>query len=506
MIEVSSASDIGRVRTSNEDSYGVFSPAVYVVADGLGGHAAGEVASRMVVAAVHDMANEGGALDTASLQSALLRANAQVLSAAAGNSLYEGMGSTATVLHIDESAGMAYYAHVGDSRLYLLRRGVFRQVSRDHSYVEELVSRGELSEAEAQHHPRKNLLLRAVGIEERLHVDGDSFSLENGDRLLLATDGLTNMVSDEDLSVLLGDNRFAGVADRMVERALAEGGKDNRNFTNEITPYLGVTYDIGANHTLYASYTSIFKPQTAKDANDKYLDPIQGKDYEVGIKGEYLDGALQASLGVFKIVQDKLGINTGKINPATNADIFEAGKGVTSKGVELDINGEITKNLSLSFGATHFNAKDANGEKYATDSSRSTANLFAKYEIRDFRVGAGAMYKSKIYTGKDANEITQKGYTLANLMFGYKFAKNFDVQLNIDNLFNKKYYEGIGKNKMVYGDRRNIPVTIKVLNILNRPLRTVKPIHVPIHRIPRNIAQRDLSARSPHRVVELSAK
>jgi 2C family serine/threonine protein phosphatase len=181
----------------------------------------------MVVAAVRDMANAAEAIDAATLQSAVLRANQQVLEASEENPSYEGMGSTATVLHIDEQARTAHYAHVGDSRLYLLRRGVFRQVSRDHSYVEELVSRGELSEAEAQHHPRKNLLLRAVGIEERLHVDGDSFSLENGDRLLLATDGLTNMVSDEDLSVLLGDNRFAGIADRMVERALAEGGKDN---------------------------------------------------------------------------------------------------------------------------------------------------------------------------------------------------------------------------------------------------------------------------------------
>ena len=226
MIEVSSASDIGRVRTSNEDSYGVFSPAVYVVADGLGGHAAGEVASRMVVAAVHDMANEGGVLDTASLQSAILRANAQVLTAAVNNSSYEGMGSTATVLHIDEGAGMAYYAHVGDSRLYLLRHGVFRQVSRDHSYVEELVARGELSEAEAQHHPRKNLLLRAVGVEEYLHVDGDSFPLESGDRLLLATDGLTNMVDDRELAALLGGD-FTGVAERMVECALVGGGSDN---------------------------------------------------------------------------------------------------------------------------------------------------------------------------------------------------------------------------------------------------------------------------------------
>ena len=220
MIEVSSASDIGRVRTSNEDSYGVFSPAVYVVADGLGGHAAGEVASRMVVAAVH------AAMDTATLKSAVLRANQQVLDASAENSSYEGMGSTATVLHVDEAAGMAYYAHVGDSRLYLLRRDVFRQVSRDHSYVEELVARGELSEAEAQHHPRKNVLLRAVGIEERLHVDGDSFPLEVGDRLLLATDGLTNMVDDDVLAALLGGD-FANVAERMVEQALAGGGSDN---------------------------------------------------------------------------------------------------------------------------------------------------------------------------------------------------------------------------------------------------------------------------------------
>ena len=226
MIEVSSASDIGRVRTSNEDSYGVFSPAVYVVADGLGGHAAGEVASRMVVAAVHDMANEGQEIDTASLQSAILRANQQVLNASVRNASYEGMGSTATVLHIDESAGIAYYAHVGDSRLYLLRQGIFRQVSRDHSYVEELVARGELSEEEAQHHPRKNLLLRAVGIEERLHVDGDTFPLAAGDRLLLATDGLTNMVNDDELAALLGGS-FADVAERMVERALAGGGSDN---------------------------------------------------------------------------------------------------------------------------------------------------------------------------------------------------------------------------------------------------------------------------------------
>ena len=210
MIEGSSASDIGRVRTSNEGSCGVFSPAVYVVADGLGGHAAGEVASRIVVAAVHDMANAGEPIDTAALKSAVLRANQQVLDAAAKNSAYEGMGSTATVLHIDEEAQTACYAHVGDSRLYLLRGGELRRISRDHSYVEELVARGELS----------------VGVEERLHVDGDTFPVMAGDRFLLATDGLTNMVEDADLCALLGGNPD-DAARQMVERALDAGGTDN---------------------------------------------------------------------------------------------------------------------------------------------------------------------------------------------------------------------------------------------------------------------------------------
>jgi len=232
------------------------------------------------------------------------------------------------------------------------------------------------------------------------------------------------------------------------------GGNGNRNFTQEITPYLGITYDIGENHTLYASYTSIFKLQTVKDINGKYLDPIQGKDYELGIKGDYFDGALSASFGVFKVVQDKLGARTGQKIPGTTTDAYEAKKGVTSKGFEVDVNGEINKNLSLGLGLTHFNAKDADGKKFDTESSRTTANLFAKYSIADFRAGAGVQYKSKIYVGSGANEITQKAYTLANLMFGYKISKNFDIQLNIDNVFNKKYFEGIGNNKMVYGDPR----------------------------------------------------
>lgn len=232
------------------------------------------------------------------------------------------------------------------------------------------------------------------------------------------------------------------------------GGVSNRNFTQEVTPYFGIVYDINDNHSIYASYTSIFKPQTVKDINDKYLDPIQGKDYELGIKGEYFDGALSASFGVFKIIQDKLGAKTGLKIAGTTTDAYEAKKGVTSRGFEFDLNGEINRNLSLSFGLAHFEAKDAEGKKFDTEAARTTANLFAKYSIENFRIGTGLQYKSKIYTGSGNNQITQKAYTLSNLMLGYKIGKNFDIQLNIDNLFNKKYFEGIGQNKMVYGDPR----------------------------------------------------
>ena len=233
-------------------------------------------------------------------------------------------------------------------------------------------------------------------------------------------------------------------------------GNVDQKFTHQITPYVGLTYDVGQNHTLYASYTSIFKPQDVKDINGKYLDPIEGKDYELGIKGEYFDGALQASFGVFKIIQDNVGKATGEQIGSTGEDAYKAVKGVTSKGFELDLNGRVTDNLTLSFGLAHFQAKDASGKKFNTNAARTSADLFAKYEFRDFRVGAGLGYKSKTYIYNADNDvtITQKPYALANLMFGYKIGKNFDIQLNIDNVFDKRYYEGIGSDEMIYGDAR----------------------------------------------------
>ena len=236
---------------------------------------------------------------------------------------------------------------------------------------------------------------------------------------------------------------------------------ETRKFDNELTPYVGLVYDIDENHTVYTSYTSIFNPQDEKDKNGDYLNPIIGNSYEVGIKGEYFDGNLNTSLSLFRISQDKVAALDGKQIANPTADAYKEAKGVTSKGIEADITGNVTDRLSLSFGVAYFEAKDAEGAKFNTQSSRTTANVFTKYKLNEYTLGGGLQYKSKFYRGTGSSKITQDAYTLANVMFGYEINKQTNVQLNVSNLFDKKYYDGIGSNTMIYGEPRKAMISLK---------------------------------------------
>ena len=227
MIQVYQATDVGRIRQGNEDSVAVFEPSVYVVADGMGGEAAGEVASHLLVDTVQQSLSGDMDIVEDSLRQAVLAANQAILECAAATPAYQGMGTTATLLHIRTDERQACWAHVGDSRLYLLRTGAgLQQITRDHSYVEDLVAQGSITEAEAKVHPRRNLLTRAVGVDNRLTVDTGSLLLEESDILLLATDGLMKHVSDDAITDLLtsGTER---PAQALVQRALEAGGSDN---------------------------------------------------------------------------------------------------------------------------------------------------------------------------------------------------------------------------------------------------------------------------------------
>ncbi|MFY9080636.1 TonB-dependent siderophore receptor [Aliarcobacter butzleri] len=242
----------------------------------------------------------------------------------------------------------------------------------------------------------------------------------------------------------------------------AANGVGNREFDNEVTPYVGLIYDLDDNHSIYTSYTSIFKPQNFKDTSGNYLDPIDGKSYETGIKGEYFDGRLNTAISIFRIEQDGVGEKIDGVFVAnTTEQAYKVAKGVVSKGVELNISGEIADNFNLDFGLANFEAEQENGTKFNTDSSRTTANLFAKYTIDDYRFGAGLNYKSKFYTGSNATKITQDAFITTDLMAGYKVNKNLDFQLNINNVFDEKYYDRIGNNSMVYGDPRNFTLGMK---------------------------------------------
>jgi len=242
----------------------------------------------------------------------------------------------------------------------------------------------------------------------------------------------------------------------------SEDGTGNREFNDELTPYVGLIYNLNENHSVYVSYTDIFKPQDKRDANGNYLDPIQGKNYETGIKGEYFDKRLNASLSVFRIEQENVAEEiSGVFVPGTTDTAYRAVSGVVSKGFELDINGEITDNWNVSFGVANFEAEDADGNKVQTKSSRTMANLFTKYTISQFGFGLGFNYRSKIYTGSGATEITQDAYVLTNAMISYKIDKNMKLQLNVNNIFDKKYYEGIASDGMVYGAPRNATLSFK---------------------------------------------
>ncbi|MFW2605254.1 TonB-dependent siderophore receptor [Aliarcobacter butzleri] len=235
----------------------------------------------------------------------------------------------------------------------------------------------------------------------------------------------------------------------------------DREFDNEFVPYVGLVYDLDENHSIYASYTSIFQPQFAWDSNDNFLDPIDGKGYETGIKGEYYDGHLNTYLSVFRIEQDGVGESTGQTN-SNGHYISVAKKGVVSKGFEIGASGKITDDFNLDFGLVNFEAKDANGEKFTTTNSRTTANVWAKYTIDDYRFGAGLNYKSKFYSGSGTTQITQDAFITTDLMAGYKVNKSLDFQLNVNNLFDEKYYEGLADaNNLLYGKPRSFTFGMK---------------------------------------------
>jgi PPM family protein phosphatase len=215
-------SDTGRKRRRNEDAY-VATPPVFAVADGMGGPRAGEVASGLAAGAVE--VDNGGEGETRVVE--LIReANRRVYERSAEDASVSGMGTTMTVAVVGGD-GVAI-GHVGDSRAYLARGGVLRQLTDDHSLVAELVRGGKLSPEEAEHHPQRSVITRALGTDPDVDVDVFTITPEEGDVFLLCSDGLTTMVSDEAILRVLAEQRdLERAAKELVRLANHAGGEDN---------------------------------------------------------------------------------------------------------------------------------------------------------------------------------------------------------------------------------------------------------------------------------------
>ncbi|HVM35774.1 MAG TPA: Stp1/IreP family PP2C-type Ser/Thr phosphatase [Actinomycetota bacterium] len=218
-------SEIGLVRKGNEDSYLVQEP-LFVVADGMGGHIAGDVASSTAVEVITSEAGDADASNPETLAEIVRHANARIFQRAEEDNSLHGMGTTCTLLMLDD--GRAHVAHVGDSRAYLLRNDQFDQVTEDHTLVARMVREGRLSEEEAHRHPQRSVITRALGVDTEVDVDMSTVNLEDGDRVLLCSDGLSSMVPNEAIAEVLSAERDPqSAADRLVDLALEAGGEDN---------------------------------------------------------------------------------------------------------------------------------------------------------------------------------------------------------------------------------------------------------------------------------------
>lgn len=240
MYEISCAaqSDVGLKREHNEDSFICYKPddesllaskgCVFVVADGMGGHAAGEVASKIAVDSIRE-AFETTDIDDADLffRTVFPAVNDEIYKKSRHSRTLNGMGTTCTAMIIKE--GLAFIAHVGDSRVYLIRGFEIRQLTEDHSLVCEMVKRGIIKKEQMREHPQRNVITRAMGFEKSVNVDimTPPLALKSGDRLLLCSDGLSGMVTDEEIREVSSRFEPEEACNKLIRMANSMGGDDN---------------------------------------------------------------------------------------------------------------------------------------------------------------------------------------------------------------------------------------------------------------------------------------
>lgn len=294
---IGAASDTGRRRLQNEDTL-VCEPPLFAVADGMGGAQAGEVASQLAAAAISEL---GRAAD-ASVPALVREANARVWKHAIEDPAAAGMGTTVTVALVHEADGTVEIGHVGDSRAYRVRDGALEQLTSDHTLVAELVRSGRLTQEEADAHPQRSVITRAVGTEPEVEVDAFTVAARDGDLYFLCSDGLTDMLDDEDVlaAVAEAEGEPAAAAESLVRAANQAGGVDNVSV---------ILFELVEETVAEASPTPTGPPEgatlVAEDVGD--VDDVSRHGAGQGSRGAALSAILLLALAAFLVLWWSIG-------------------------------------------------------------------------------------------------------------------------------------------------------------------------------------------------------
>ena len=246
--------------------------------------------------------------------------------------------------------------------------------------------------------------------------------------------------------------------------------------TREVTPYAGIIYDLNDTYSVYASYTEIFKPQSEQNSGGSVLEPMTGKSYEIGLKGAYFDGALNASVALFDTIQENrayLPANQATFCPGYPAQsCYSAAGEVRSRGIDAEISGQLTPNWQASAAYTLVLSqytKDVTYEdrRFAPEQPKHLFKAATSYQLTgslsNWRIGGDLQAQSETFQRVGTGEAKQDSYALVGLMAGYRFNEHWDGRVNFNNIFDEKYWQGIptGTGSGTYGDPRNVMLSLK---------------------------------------------
>lgn len=303
----------------------------------------------------------------------------------------------------------------------------------------------------------------SLSIPDAIHTKSSEDALDETQDGLVAS---ARWSLADDLSLITGARVIDWKRDE-VSTTLSSGAvsRTSRSETGIVTPYFGLVYDLNDNWSAYASYTTIFKPQSNKDVGGVYLDPEEGVNYELGIKSEFWDKRLTTAFSVFEVHQDNLAVADGSNLAPDGNQAYRAESGAKTRGFEVEMAGEILPDWQVSASYTYAVAKDADGDRLLTEVPRDTLKLFTSYRIQSLpqlKVGGGVRWQgTEYYKGAGPNDetFTQGAYSVVDLMAQYAFTPQTSVSLNVNNLFDKSYYTAIGSRGW-YGTPRSATATV----------------------------------------------